>query len=242
MNAFCLAPPISGKSYTIYGRSQWDSIYGRANPSKKFEWGSEICPKWKGHQRAKGLTDHLILNLTHKRVGDFIWGYFGQCIVNSKVKEAFERESLTGYKLNQVEFDQVKDPDVPGFKDFTFFELVVTGSGGNAHKESGLYLVKECSYCGLKRYSSYQNGLIVDERNWDGTDIFSLVEHPGHILVNEKVKDLILANEFTNCTLEDSRLLRWPKGVICPEDSPRDLSDEELEDLVKRVTSKEPMK
>ena len=238
MNAFCLAPPMYGRSYSIYGRSQWDTIYGRAVLSKKYKWGSVVCPKWAGHLRAKELSEHLILDLPHKRVGDFIWDYFGKCIINSKVRDVFEHEKVTGYSLIPVEFDKIKDPNFPGFKDFSFFQLLPTGSGGHAHKDSGIFLVKECPFCGLKKYSSFQKGLIVDEKNWDGTDIFLLVEYSGHILVTEKVKNIVVANSFTNCTLEVSNLLRWSKGIPLPEDSPKDYTDEELDDLVKRVLNR----
>ncbi len=70
----------------------------------------------------------------------------------------------------------------------------------------------------MVRYSSYQNGILVDEAQWDGSDFFTVNGYPKHILVTERVKDLIIAHRLTNCVLIPAEKLRWPETVMRPED------------------------
>jgi len=58
------------------------------------------------------------------------------------------------------------------------WELEVQGRGGNAHPDSGIRLLYVCPECGYNVYSSFQNGIIVDESQWDGSDFFTINGYP----------------------------------------------------------------
>jgi hypothetical protein len=73
----------------------------------------------------------------------------------------------------------------------------------------------------MTRYSSYTNGIIVDEEEWDGSDFFTVDGYPMRIIVTERVKDLVVSAGLTNVLLIPSGNLRWPEGSVRPEDVPR---------------------
>lgn len=78
-------------------------------------------------------------------------------------------------------------------------------------------MFNHCEACGLIEYSSYKRGLVIDEAEWDGSDIVTTIEYPARIIVTERVQDLIVSNDLKPCSLTPSKALQWPKGVIRPE-------------------------
>jgi hypothetical protein len=97
------------------------------------------------------------------------------------------------------------------------WELVVKGQAGEAKPESGIRLIYECPYCGMKRYSSFANGIVVDDAAWDGSDFFTVAGYPRFILVTNRVTDLIVKSQFANCMLIPTEELRWT-SLSKPED------------------------
>lgn len=89
---------------------------------------------------------------------------------------------------------------------FELWEFIVTGQGGNLDIRSSVQLKEHCKYCGLKRYEHAKKGLFIDKAQWDGSDIFSVVEYPGMIIITEKVKVIMETNGlkgFSLIALED---------------------------------------
>ena len=66
-------------------------------------------------------------------------------------------------------------------------------------------------------YSSFRNGIIVDEKEWDGSDFFVINGYPKFILVTERVKRFVIEHHLTNCELVPSEKLEWGT-TIRPED------------------------
>jgi len=200
-------------------------IYHPKNlPEKYLVWWSDevklgtiTCPANPGHQRSPPgrLTDLTVIIPTGESLkSDFIWTWYSEPLINERVVKIFKDTGFTGYELKPVTIKEVKlskPSKIP-----KYWELVVTGKGGDAHPDSGIYLKETCEACGLKVYSAYENGIIVDENNWDGSDFFTVTGYPKHILVTERVKDAIGKNKITNVELTPSNELRWPEGVIKP--------------------------
>jgi hypothetical protein len=65
-------------------------------------------------------------------------------------------------------------------------------------------------------YSAYENGIIVDSNNWDGSDIFTVTGYNRYILITERLKKIIEDNKLTGAQIIPVRELIWPKGVIKP--------------------------
>jgi hypothetical protein len=219
---YCLCPPLilraQPETRPVYGRPDWETSFGAADV-KDIDYESITCSLVPGHRRAGARIGDLHL-LTSKHIGDFIWTYMSECVVTDTVARLFSREKPTGYQLRNAsivttENSQTKDKDsVP-----RVWELDVQEKGGNADPDSGIRLLYVCSECGFTAYSSFQKGIIVDESQWDRTDFFTVNGYQRHIIITERVKDLIIRNKLTNCAIFRSQDLRWG-NLPRPEERP----------------------
>jgi len=186
-----------------------DKKYKDIDYADETDWESIKCPKFDGHQRNGNRIGQLRIKISNRKYGDFLWTFLSEWLLNEKVVEVFTQNKITGYELKPVEI-------VKGKAQFNLWEFVIIGKGGEAKKESGIYLKQECQYCGLKVYSAYENGIIVDEKNWDGSDIFTVVGYSRYILVTEKVKELIKKHKLTGVYFLPSNELKWPNVIVKP--------------------------
>ncbi len=221
MNSFYeLGTPYGDEKYELYGRPEWEEEFGRA------EWTDAVhdsvpgivCPVNPGHRRAGDRTMDLHIILSSPRVGDFVWTWQSECLITDRVLDLFQQAGLTGFEIRPVVVEKVKRLGKRRLEEIPrLWELVVTGKGGDARPESGIGVIYRCEACGMVRYSSYQNGILVDEQQWDRSDFFTVNGYPKYILVTERVKDLIIAHRLTNCVLIPAEALRWP-DMPRPED------------------------
>lgn len=204
----------------LYGQPKWANQFGLAEWAEDMvELESIVCPIDPGHQRAGKRLSDLTIVLPSPEVGDFVWTWLSDCLITDRVLWLFRQAGLTGFEVRPVVVEKVKRLDKRRLEEIpTLWELVVTGKGGDARPESGIRVIHRCEACGLVKYSSYQNGILVDEAQWDGSDFFTVNGYPKHILVTERVKDLIVTHRLTNCVLIPAEALRWP-DMPRPEDS-----------------------
>ncbi|MBI5650984.1 MAG: hypothetical protein HZC40_11160, partial [Chloroflexi bacterium] len=174
------------------------------------------CPVYPGHQRQGIRIGNLAVILPSRKVGDFIWTWVSDCLITNKVLLLFREAGLTGFTVNPAMVKLKTQRNKKLIEPPTLWELVVTGKGGDADPISGIRLIYTCPHCGMKKYSSFRNGIIVDERVWDGSDFFTVTGYQ-FILVTERVKELVTRNALTNCVLIRSQDLEW-KSLSRPED------------------------
>lgn len=217
-----LGKPYFDEKYKLYGRPGWDSVYGRAEWSESMPEGSLeriSCSANPNHRRSGNRLAKLVVVLPSPRVGDFVWTWYSECLITERVLKLFREAGLTGFDVQPVRIERVKrvrkdkSLSVP-----QLHELVAVGQGGEAHLDSGIRVFQTCDACGLKAYSSYTNGIVVNEKQWDGSDFFTVRGYPKFILVTERVKDLVVSQQLTNCVLIPSQELRWPDGSVRPEE------------------------
>lgn len=79
-------------------------------------------------------------------------------------------------------------------KDIQFKIIHVTGKGGSVTHTSGVRLIMSCDVCGWKQWSLPENGFVIDESQWDGSDFFHVVEYGPFFLSERAVKVLDQAN------------------------------------------------
>jgi hypothetical protein len=158
------------------------------NDSDEFHSSNVVkCPKDPGHQRGeRDQSINLWIDIKKPKIGDFIPTVYSDWLITDRAAEIFKAHNLTGYRLQPVKVCNKK-------LDFNLWELVVTGSAGKAHPDSGLDLVFHCEHCGLTRYKRIKKGvgIVVDETHWDGSDFFTIVEYYKFVLITEKVKKII---------------------------------------------------
>ena len=212
-----LQSPSAGKPHLVYGRPEWERRFSRAEWSDKVGGLStgRLLPPY-GEARVD-----LAIILPSPKIGDFIWTWYSDCIVTEDTLSLVRQGGFTGFEARPVMVEKIKGLSRKHRGEVTIpplWELQVQGKGGDAAPESGIYPLYEIQDSGRFSYSSFRNGIIVDEVNWDGSDFFTVNGYPKFILVTERVKDLIIAQELTNCSLIPSHKLEWSSGVR-PEES-----------------------
>ena len=160
----------------------------------------EEVPEEEGELRAS-----LIFPEEKDEVADFTWTDRGECLVTEAVLQLFRQAGFTGFEPRRVLVETVAGDNgdrVGGSHNLPeLWHLFITGRGGEADPQSGIELLSSCEACGFREYSDAQDGIRVAERNWDGTDFFTVNGYPGLILITERVRDLIVTRELENCAL-----------------------------------------
>jgi hypothetical protein len=207
----------SDKPDLIYGRPDWERRFGTA------EWSDKVGGLSTGRllpPYAEPRVDLTIILLSPK-VGDFLWTWYSDCIVTGDTLSLFRQLGFTGFEARPVIVEKIKRLSRKRREEVTIpplWELLIQGEGGDAAPESGIYPLYEIEDSGRFSYSSFRNGIIVDEANWDGSDFFTVNGYPKYTLVTERVKELIVAHQLTNCALIPSHKLEWGSDVR-PEES-----------------------
>jgi hypothetical protein len=163
----------------------------------------------------------LAIILPSLKLGDFVWTWYSDCIVTESSLSLFRQAGFTGFEARPIIVEKIKRLSRKRREEVTIpplWELLILGKGGDAAPESGIYPLYEIEDSGRFSYSSFRNGIIVDEANWDGSDFFTVNGYPNYILVTERVKELIIDRILTNCALIPSHKLEWGSDIR-PEDS-----------------------
>lgn len=197
----------------VYGEPKWERTFGRAEWSEKstgFSTGRLGMPF--GEPRKD-----LSIILPSSKLGDFVWTWYSDCVVTDRVVSLFRESGFTGFESRPAIIEKIKGLSSGRSKGKPvppLWELLIRGKGGDAAPESGIYKF-EYEEAGEIRsaYSSYRNGIIVDEANWDGSDFFTVNGYPKYLLVTEQVKQFIIDRQLTNCALIPSHKLEWESGV-----------------------------
>jgi len=214
---YALQQPYPNEEYSVYGRPSWDREFGTASWANRVTLESIQCPVNPGHQRPGKRIGDLIVVLPSEKVGDFVWSWHGDYLLTDRVLHLFQEAGFSGFTVKPVEVrPKTEKGKVLGALP-TLWELVITGKGGDADPKSGIRLIYTCPHCGMIRYSSFRNGIIVNEQSWDGSDFFTISGYRKFMLVTERVKKFIIEHGLTNCALIPSQDLLW--GLLPkPED------------------------
>lgn len=132
-------------------------------------------------------------------------------IVSQKFIELLEMNNITGWKSYPVILFNKEGKEVCGY-----FGLSVVGrSGGVDYRKSEVY-EKQLAPNGTR--NKYYKGLYIDFEQWDGSDFF-IPENTLHIIITEKVKEVITKYKITNISLQslaDYEIAAYalPKNVL----------------------------
>ncbi len=224
-----LQSPRPAKRHQIYGLPEWERRFGRAEWSLKrggLSFRRNLRPF--GEPRV-----NLTIILPSPKVGDFVWTWYSNCMVTESVLSLFTHAGFNGFEARPVTVERIKRVSRKRREDLVIpplWELVIKGKGGDAAPESGIQVIDQDEGSGILQYSSFRHGIIVDEANWDGSDFFTINGYPKYVLVTERVKQVIIDLQLTNCVLVPSHKLQWK-------------SDIRSEDLLerKRATASRPL-
>lgn len=178
------------------------------------DWESIKCSEVDDHQRAGKRITALTLKLITTKIVDFSWSTLADIVVSQRAIEIFRESRLSGFRVEPVKLVQNKKLEKIG--NVSLWEFIALGCGGNAHLSSGITLKTNCKACGLQIFSAFEKGIVIDEKKWDGSDFFSVIEYPKYVFCSERAKNIIENNMLTNIELIPSKELKWPEGVIKP--------------------------
>jgi len=240
-----LRDPGRDKPHQIYGRLAWGRTFGLAEWSEKsagFSTGRLLPPI--GEPRKD-----LAIVLPTPKMGDFVWTWYSECILPDRTLALFREAGFTGFVSRQVVVEKIKrsgskrreETPIP-----PLWELLIRGKGGDAAPESGIvpYQYEDSSGVTHRGYTSFRNGIIVEESNWDGSDFFTVNGYRKFLLVTERVKEFIIDRQLTNCALIFSDKLEWGSGVT-PEESLaelRELENRPFESLIANLDNPESLR
>ncbi|MCB9920800.1 MAG: hypothetical protein H6822_01390 [Planctomycetaceae bacterium] len=174
-----------------------------------------VCPIEPRHRRAGRRVTDLHIDIVSKSIVDFSTTFIADVLITDKALNVLENAQLTGFIVKPVHIHKYRKGIDPAAVP-KLWEFIVTGKGGHAHADSGIVVKSKCEACGRIRYSAYENGIIVDETTYDGSDFFTVTEYPKHILVNQRAKSVIEEHSLSNTQFIESSHLVWPEGVIKP--------------------------
>jgi hypothetical protein len=215
-----LGSPSPGKPHQIYGRSAWYYRTYSLAAWSEFAAGFGTGRFYPPYGEPK---KDLAIVLPTPKVGDFVWTWYSDCIVPDRTLALFKEAGFTGFGTRPVIIEKIERRGAKRRKETPIpplWELLIRGKGGDAAPESGIvpFQYEDCSGVVRNAYTSFRNGIIVDEANWDGSDFFTVNGYPKYLLVTERVKELIMDRQLTNCALIPSHKLEWGSGVT-PEGS-----------------------
>lgn len=179
------------------------------------DWEGVVCPMNDGHQRAGRRITSLHVNLISKRAVDFSSTVLSNTVITDDALKILIEAKLTGFRVEPLVVHSLAKGMAPDAVP-RLWELLITGSGGRAHPDSGITLKYRCESCGLVRYSAYEHGIVIDEHAYDGSDFFTVTEYPAYILVNARAKAAIESSGLSGAKFIESSKLEWPEGVIKP--------------------------
>ena len=86
------------------------------------------------------------------------------------------------------------------------FQLKIVDTGGHVAPGAGIVKTDECQHCGLATYSLLTGEpVFVDPRQWDRSDIFTLIELPFYPLVTAKFAKVLEDHRIHNYRLVPAR-------------------------------------
>lgn len=106
------------------------------------------------------------------RIYDFIWiDFWNNVFITENTRRIFEEAGLTGFSPQAVEVVKVRSKHPPEIMP-KIWELGVYGKGGVPDPSCGRKLHEQCPKCGSKFYTSFNKGIKIDPKQWDGSDFF----------------------------------------------------------------------
>lgn len=194
-----------------------DDKYKDIHYAEGTDWEGIVCPVYEGHQRAGDRIGDMQIELPDEGKRDFYWTFLSELVITDYLAGLLKSNGITGFKLKPVKV-------VNRNTNLKYWEFIPTGNGGLSYN---YHLSYECKFCGAKKYRDIDDPdekgftplkrVLVNEKNWDGSDTFTVEGLKRFILITEKVKDLIISNHLKGSVVS---LAEYLKHQIYPVKKP----------------------
>ncbi len=174
----------------------WHMHGPNAPPQAEWDRGKVKCETVKcpghltGQRGGKRLTD-LSVVLSDGPLEDFVWTWYSECLVQDYTLDILRENGVTGFDVKPVKARYEKSSEKPP----RLWEICMTGWGGMARPSSGIQLdkAKSCGICGFLAYTALVHPeQLIDEKKWDGSDLFIVWPMPRFIMCSSRVMQIII--------------------------------------------------
>lgn len=180
-----------------------DRVYGTISSHDEGPiWHVRKCQNCGSIQEQEQIRD-LPIELFGSTLEDFVWIDDPAIIIGESLANALERAGLHGFQLRPINvkawwrLDSARQEIINWLENEQppkLYQILITGRGGSILPKNKVRVDLNCSVCGIKIYKLLQKGIILDERQWDQSDIFVVNEFPGDPIIADKFLQL-LGNE-----------------------------------------------
>jgi len=132
-------------------------------------------------------------------------------IARRSVVEHLTEERISGWRAGYVQVEtspKLRDLDTG------YYELIIIGHTRGYAQRVGLTIRSECTECGRRAFEPPQEGLVMPEDTWDGSDIFVIDELPGIYVVMEEFRQVIQKHQHTGVEFVGLDEWRDPLGWL----------------------------
>ncbi|MDD1505809.1 hypothetical protein PVA17_24125 [Lysinibacillus sp. CNPSo 3705] len=151
------------------------------------------CDKCGGVQSI--IKNPLKVQLRDDKTSDF-YQMMGNNIIGSGIQDTLIRHNFKGFKLSPIEIkneERLLDKEL-----FNLARIEATGKGGFLQDHLG-NKIPHCETCGtFLNILRISEGLSVDEKEWDGSDIFYFNNWYGNLIITEDVYKVLNESNTQN--------------------------------------------
>jgi hypothetical protein len=160
------------------------------------------CPLTASHDTAGERVGNLRVRLGSSRVPDLVWTWHSELMIQEHVLTGFREAGFTGFDTRPVAEVRFPRSSKEAREPPRLWEVVVTGWGGEAGRESGIEMVYYCEGCRRLEYTDCERPeCLIDPSRWDGSDFFIVWPLPKFIFVTARVADLIRREGYKGAQL-----------------------------------------
>lgn len=191
------------KFYSFRMPDRYGYTFARCFGEEKYGPRCQVCGRPKG-----GPIPPVAIRFEKDvRIADFVWAVT-EILAVDQVKHAFEAEDVKGIEYLDVRVRIV------GTQEKLRSKLWHLSLHRAAHAAPAMRIVprSQCPGCGIVDYSTWDDGVVIDETTWDGSDMFRLHEDVVGIIVTEKIRRIVEQKGFTGVSLVPAEEAhdRWP--------------------------------
>ena len=194
-----------GSPSSLRSRAEWNH--------EAMESALEVvtCSVDSGHQRDGKRLRELNVVLAERKVQDFVWTWYSECLLRERTAQVLRSAGLTGFEVKPVGARFRQTPERPP----KLCEMIVTGWAGLAKRESGIHPDERasCRVCGHLKYTGLRNPQeLIDDKQWDGSDFFMVWPMPRYIFASERAVKTIRDHHLTGVRLRPVSDLKTTSG------------------------------
>ncbi|MEX3748342.1 hypothetical protein [Lysinibacillus xylanilyticus] len=159
------------------------------------DYNRRKCGKCGGVQSI--IKNPLKVQLRDDKTSDF-YKMIGNNIIGSGIQDILIRHNFKGFKLSPIEIEVKNEERLLDKELLNLTRIEAIGKGGFLQDHLG-NKVPHCDNCGtFLNILRISEGLSVDEKEWDGSDIFYFNNWYGNLIISEAVYNVLNESNTQN--------------------------------------------